>query len=68
MRIASALSAELRSLLDLVGIPELGAAVRDLLTTCVAAVPSCSGVLVTSPALDPVAPSTWAKPSRRLDR
>jgi hypothetical protein len=53
MRITAALAAELSSLGDLVGIPELTTAVQDLHADYASAVPSCLGLRVSSPALDP---------------
>jgi hypothetical protein len=53
MRITAALAAELSSLGDLVGIPELTSAVQDLLAVYASAVPSCLGLRVSSPALGP---------------
>jgi hypothetical protein len=53
MRITAALAAELSSLGDLVGIPELTTAVQELLADYSSAVPSCLGLRVRSSALGP---------------
>jgi hypothetical protein len=53
MRITAALAAELSSLGDLVGIPELTTAVQDVLADYASAVPSCLGLRVSSLALGP---------------
>lgn len=51
MQITAALDAELRAMGELVGIPRLDSALRDLLTVCLSAVPSCLGLRVSSTAL-----------------
>lgn len=53
MQITAASDAELQALSELPGNSALEAAVRDLLSACLSAVPSCLAVRVTSPALDP---------------
>jgi hypothetical protein len=58
MQITAAVDAELRALSEMVGLPQLHLAVVDLLAVCLAAVPSCLALQVSSPALDGVGITT----------